>query len=356
MKKARYVVQVALINLVVFYVPFELYIRYFGIQQLASGQSITQILKKIDRENISIDAFVKRRYSTPNERNLVYDDQIGWDREVREPRSCLTAVCGKRYRILVVGDSVTQGFGIQDGEEWPEIFAGAAPSRIEVINAGVDGYSMYQMYLKAERELEETLLVSPVDLIIFAYIDHDLLRPAAPYLWGQTQPSFRLGGDSVTVVPPEQMTDLIRSFASAWSYFYTSAWATTRFYEKRRYYFPVLYKDYFNRVPTIILKLIRGLARAHNVPVVLLRLPQNVQFRGRELLQDGMNNAWKRVGVPEALMSRPDIEPCVRDSLKQEGIDLDQALNRFHPDARVQAHFGRCAFEKIIQPLLAARN
>jgi hypothetical protein len=54
----------------------------------------------------------------------------------------------ENFRIVVVGDSVSYGFGVEEGETYPvlleEILAReAAPRRLAVVNLGVGGYNPY---------------------------------------------------------------------------------------------------------------------------------------------------------------------------------------------------------------------
>jgi len=54
-----------------------------------------------------------------------------------------------RRRVLAVGDSYSQGLGVQSREAWPKRFEALVPET-RVFNAGVSGYSLQQMRLTVE--------------------------------------------------------------------------------------------------------------------------------------------------------------------------------------------------------------
>ena len=87
---------------------------------------------------------------------------------------------GDRVRILAIGDSTTFGAGVNDEETWPArlqaVLDPANSGRIEVINAGVSGYSAYQglRYL----ELHGMALEPDIVITVFAHNDFcDALSP-----------------------------------------------------------------------------------------------------------------------------------------------------------------------------------
>ena len=76
--------------------------------------------------------------------------------------------------IYIFGDSFTFGHGVEDYEAFPSVIASVwLDDRIRIINAGVMGYGITQMYihfLSIEHKLKEG------DIVIFAPISKDLLR------------------------------------------------------------------------------------------------------------------------------------------------------------------------------------
>ena len=78
------------------------------------------------------------------------------------------------YRIVCIGDSTTFGFGVDWNEAWPHrleelLNARSSGSRIEVINAGVPGYTSFQGLQYAKQLLPE---LQP-DLVVVTFGNND---------------------------------------------------------------------------------------------------------------------------------------------------------------------------------------
>lgn len=96
-----------------------------------------------------------------------------------------------RPPLLTVGDSYTEGFAVTDDETWPAHLERMLRRR--VLNAGVRGYGLDQMVLRAE---ELSAKFDP-DTIILAFIPHDILRSTLSVLEGAHKPYFVPKGDDV---------------------------------------------------------------------------------------------------------------------------------------------------------------
>lgn len=70
-----------------------------------------------------------------------------------------------KYTVLAIGDSFTFGIDTNDAETWPYLLQ-AKDSRLNVINLGVGGYGIDQMYLT----LRETIGEYNPRLVIVAFI------------------------------------------------------------------------------------------------------------------------------------------------------------------------------------------
>jgi len=80
---------------------------------------------------------------------------------------------GGVFRIVCLGDSVTYGFKVDNDECYPALllkFQGN-PEQMEVINAGVPGYSS----LQGMRQLERDVLSLAPDLLIVSFGNNDIL-------------------------------------------------------------------------------------------------------------------------------------------------------------------------------------
>jgi hypothetical protein len=95
--------------------------------------------------------------------------------------------------ILALGDSMTEGYAVGDDETWP-----AALERLggrPVLNAGVRGYGLDQMVLRAERLVPE---LKP-STIVLAFIADDISRTALSVRDFRSKPYFMPDGDGLAL-------------------------------------------------------------------------------------------------------------------------------------------------------------
>lgn len=78
-----------------------------------------------------------------------------------------------RFRIVTLGDSWTFGFGVDDGEAWPDRLAAHLGERVEVVNASCFGYGVYQGLLS----LQDPVLDLQPDLVLIANYRNDETLP-----------------------------------------------------------------------------------------------------------------------------------------------------------------------------------
>ncbi len=134
------------------------------------------------------------------ERQLVYDSQLGWEPMpgvsgtlMEKPFSVsqegmrqqnLGAPPATGPLILALGDSFTEGFAVGNDETWP-----AHLERItgrHVLNAGVRGYGLDQMVLRAERLVPR---LKP-QTVVLAFIADDISRTALSVRDSRGKPYF----------------------------------------------------------------------------------------------------------------------------------------------------------------------
>jgi hypothetical protein len=95
--------------------------------------------------------------------------------------------------ILAFGDSMTEGFAVGDDETWP-----AALERLggrPVLNAGVRGYGLDQMVLRAERLVPE---LKP-SAVVLAFIADDISRTALSVRDFRSKPYFVPEGEGLAL-------------------------------------------------------------------------------------------------------------------------------------------------------------
>jgi lysophospholipase L1-like esterase len=115
-------------------------------------------------------------------------------------------------RIMVFGDSMVVGRALAQEETYTARLESRLRKRgldVEVINAGVQGYSTDQALLLLERLLP---LYRP-DIVLFGSTLNDFGANELSRANGQAKPRFLLIGDQLELVPP-QLTGEIRSLGS----------------------------------------------------------------------------------------------------------------------------------------------
>ena len=95
-----------------------------------------------------------------------------------------------RDQLVIVGGSLTYGYGLSDEETWPWLLQGKT-SCVKVLNYGTIGYGTYQCLLMLEKVLPE--LSSPT-IVIYGFMEHHLIRNVAPPDW-QAVLAFNRRGD-----------------------------------------------------------------------------------------------------------------------------------------------------------------
>ena len=92
--------------------------------------------------------------------------------------------------ILVVGDSYAYGDEVSDDETWAAQLQSLTNRR--TVNAGVSGYGLDQIVLRAEQAARD---VKPAALVL-VFIAEDLRRSEMKRVWGAEKPYFEPKGDA----------------------------------------------------------------------------------------------------------------------------------------------------------------
>jgi hypothetical protein len=114
--------------------------------------------------------------------------------------------------VLIVGDSITFGSGLDYGERFSEVLNRELGDSVEVINAGVPGWGNDQEMLFYEHTLRA---LSP-DVVVLEFTGgNDIVNNALPdaLLEGGTKPRFELAADSLVLhppAPPVQLSAMVR--------------------------------------------------------------------------------------------------------------------------------------------------
>ncbi|MBI4324967.1 MAG: hypothetical protein HY674_06850 [Chloroflexi bacterium] len=171
-----------------------------------------------------------------------------------------------RYRIVAIGESTTMGFTIkEDGRPWPKVLealvrkelSGARP--VEVLNAGVAGYSLQEGLIRLRRDvlpLKPDMIISYFGYNGFPLLDDTFGEAGRAFL--QTQPPRFVHRPSVLLGRAEHG---IRLFHFKRKYFSsTLLWAT---FASRK-------KAVFDSVYTQLHRELISIARTNHIRLVLL--------------------------------------------------------------------------------------
>jgi hypothetical protein len=137
---------------------------------------------------------------SPGETQFAYDPTLGWapipgssgamigkpfsftEQGTREQNRDRPAATGPS--IVALGDSMTEGFAVGNDETWPAHLERLTGRR--VLNAGVRGYGLDQIVLRAERLVPE---IKP-STVVLAFIADDILRTALAVRDAKGKPYF----------------------------------------------------------------------------------------------------------------------------------------------------------------------
>jgi lysophospholipase L1-like esterase len=183
---------------------------------------------------VALDAATRRFLlprSSHNDLFLVHDPWVGWklrpswsiDRRIvahdyvahessnrlgfRGPEYPVARTPGKR-RIVVLGDSHTEGYCVNDGETWPERLEAELASRrpSEVLSFAVAGWSTDQEYLAW---LHYARPFQP-DVVLLQFCPNDPAYTTTDHYWRGHKPCFSRFGDQLVLegvpVPDERLS------------------------------------------------------------------------------------------------------------------------------------------------------
>jgi lysophospholipase L1-like esterase len=133
----------------------------------------------------------------------------------------LERVPGKS-RILLLGDSTTWGFGVEQDETFGSLLEQLRPDW-EVINAGVSGYGTDQEFLYYK---SKGAAYKP-DVVLLSFSGNDPENSFHPVQYWHNKPVFRLNGESLELtnvpVPPESLTQKLANYIAQNTYFLRTA-------------------------------------------------------------------------------------------------------------------------------------
>lgn len=338
-----------LLLVTVLYVAFEASTRFAFPKLFSSAAALRLTRAEIEESRLTIDEFLADRAPGRNVQTL--DSELGWDGPVRSHRVCASDPCADPVRILVLGDSVTVGVGVSKGlEDYVSLLANREyRCNLEIRNAAVEGFGIHQMVLKGARELQ---YFRP-DLILFSYIDSDLIRDALSFQWVATRPTLAVTRAGVEPRASEDFGRFLKGYWRADDFHYYGIWMLRFSWRNRRYLAPWLYRDYYRAVFSEVANRLDEQAAEATDGLRVVRLPQSKDFAGRKQLVASFRSAIADLGSER--IEAADIEDCVREELANSGHDFGSVMV-FHPSAQGHRAYASCLHREVLLPWLEGRG
>lgn len=151
-----------------------------------------------------------------NENNWVceickFDSELGWttipNTKVTKGKITYTTnsmgfrsdeVDPSKEHILVIGDSVAFGLGVND-DETVSYYLSQKLKKYQVLNLAVPGYSIDQYYLTLKRHISKT---KPKLIIVVLFSGNDWVETGQNHIFGISKPFFEIDRDEVTQINP----------------------------------------------------------------------------------------------------------------------------------------------------------
>ncbi|MDH4036295.1 MAG: SGNH/GDSL hydrolase family protein [Candidatus Krumholzibacteria bacterium] len=108
-----------------------------------------------------------------------------------------------RKRVLILGDSIAFGSGVQGNERFSDHLKGELPGDVDIVNAGVPGWGTDQELLFYERDLRRL----EADIVVLEFTaNNDVVNNElrGPLIEDGTKPRFRCNDGVLTLEPPNR--------------------------------------------------------------------------------------------------------------------------------------------------------
>lgn len=326
-----------LLVILISYLLAESAVRWHFAPNSGTYKSLSEFREKAQRNGLSMEEYARR---------VGLDGCLGWGRSevyVHEPQAG-----APRPRTLVfVGDSVTAGHDVRSGvEDYPSLLAGRFEAQgIRVVNLATMGYGVDQMWLKL---LTEAGRYHP-DMIVFAYIPHDLLRPGSDFNFGLTKPRFQFAGSLVSLRLPQGVPELMAEFERARSWFHLSGWLLARYWANKEYYAYHLFSGYYRQLYRHIGGGLAQLSEEWGIPVRVVKLTNYRRANRLKALTELAATEFVHPTVWEnADVGYLDTDECVATRAKSQALDLKKEF-AYHPGP-----MGHRLLAECLEPSIAA--
>ncbi len=136
--------------------------------------------------------------------NTKFDSELGWtnysNKKVKKGRTTYSTnslgfrsseIDFKKRHLLLVGDSVVWGYGVDDTETVSH-FLSQKVADLQVLNLGVSGYGIGQYYLHLKRHIKT---LNPKTIVVVIFSGNDLENLSRDTEYGKSKPLFGVRDD-----------------------------------------------------------------------------------------------------------------------------------------------------------------
>lgn len=323
------------------YVTIESAVQLFFAERSGAWKYLADFRAKAQQAGLSLEQYGNK---------VGLDPYLGWGSEearVHEPSNLPVS-----KTILFVGDSVTAGHDVRAGEEdYPALLSAKLGGQgVKVVNLAARGYGVDQMWLKLLTQSER---YRPT-LIVFAYIPHDLLRPANDFNFGLPKPKFHFSGATINLNLAEGIKDYHAGYDAARSGFHLSGWFASHYLKNSEHYLPAFSTDYFSRLYSHIGEGLARLSHERGIPVVVVKLTNYRQFNGSaKLIELAASGLVRRGEWDKADVRYLDTDGCVSAKAQALGIDVEKEFAH-HPGPAGHRLLAECV-GAFLEPVLAKK-
>lgn len=314
------------------------------------------LLEIVARVSVKVDPSIAHRVQSAQNpqaelKGLIEYSRLGygWDRPPVFWSNGTPADSVDNADVLVLGDSVTWGFGVEQPERrsYPALLSEAFANEPELtfVNGAVPGFGIDQMTLKLGGVLRDW----KPRLVLVAYIPADLRRSGRDLNFGLTKPVlFDYADRAWDMRPAPNVIRLYEDYLAARSQMHLGIWWLQFLMTNRQYYLPAYYESAYILRFDGVRRNLQDLAKQYGFTVLLIRIPNGNLGRTVSML-----DLWAKTVFSGNVTSSYrflDIEPCVRTLARRSGLDFDRDFSG-HPDGRAHQVYASCLKPAVAEEL-----
>lgn len=308
------------------FVMGELLVQMYLDPSSGTNKSFERILKKSMEDNLTISNYAKRNG---------FSRILGAD-------NALTKIINNDGAIknLIIGDSVTGGHGLTDGNySYAELLA--QKKSLESTHIWhIDGGGIDQLYLKV---LSEAQFLN-YDKINISFIAHDVLRAGTRYIYSSTKVKFQFGNNNeIKIILAEDLENFYNSYIKAKNNFYLSLWYVKKYYMSKEYFFPNFFPKYYKKLFEYIVKELNHIAEKKNIEINLIMLPNSYDFKGIKVINESYKNIINKKFTKLKIY---DLNKCAKEQSKKNNVNFYKEFH-FHPNTIGHKIIADC-FSKLV--------